>query len=945
MIDRRLAVVAAALLFAAIAAVVWSLLANDQDAIDAKGPPDVTANAAVTAAKTEVAPQPAARIARELALGGVVLLPDGRGAAGATVTLYRQTSAWPEWRRETVESVVTGASGAFAFATARAPGFLVGFEHPDFAGDLKEAPPSLDELVLHLQPGYDVDGLVTNDAGLPMANVRVSLESTLVDERIVRADDTSTSGRFRFRNVPMGTVRVVARHEWWQPAALSNVVVGSFARSLELRFTRPALAVEGRVMSATTQEPVAGAVVLALPPVNRFGRNEPSRAISGPDGSFRLAGLARGVLRFEVRHPDHGVVARTVAVGSGFAAQVFDLPARGTVRGRLLAEDPSLVRGAVLTLRSAVDELVTAEVAADGAFAFERTVTPGPASLSATDGRIAFASGSSVATIRVEEQSQSFELAVGAPAVVTGRVVDEQGAPVAGARITATATGQLLDRLSRAGSALLDRNIGKLGDQLTRSAAGEPEPLLAVTDADGSFRVRGLPPGTVALRVARAGYGTTQQQVEVPACGQSAAAKDLVLRAGCRVRGRVQRGDRPLAGVQVGVVVDGMAITSITGLDGAYELTDLPQGDYRVSARYATFPSVKSKDIARARPGAPVVVDVELPPGRTVRGSVTGVDGQPVEGALVWLRGEQANPVLTDSNGAFEIEAPNREIELVVGQSERSARKVVPVPFGQERVVVSIDAVPNCTVTARVLGLPGRRALSGVLLRVANDRAAEASSSRWFDLEAGSLRHPLFPAGKSKVVFWAEGHAPVAREIELQAGEEHDFGEILLEPGCTLNGLVADERGEPVVGAEVFLGEEADLLEYQARTRSLEGGRFALRGVSSLASTLLVRAPGFAWKVVTLRLPDDVLGEQPFVVRLERGSAIEVEFGGRDAEGAMLVLRRDGRVVATSEVDENGIAVFANRAPGDYVVQPFGEELQKVSVTVRGSGEVVRCKL
>lgn len=945
MIDRRIAVAAAVLLLGAIAFVAWSLLAGRDDAgsfvdLEPKGLP--TPSVALDAKPV----QPSlTRIARELALGGIVLLPDGRAAAGATVTLYRQTSTWPEWRRETVESVVTGATGAFTFSAARAPGYLVGFEHPDFAGDLKEAPPSLDELVLRLQPGFDVEGLVTNDAGLPMANVRVSLESTLVDERIVRVDDTSTSGRFRFRNVPMGTVRVVARHEWWQPAVLSNVVVGSFARSLELRFTRPSLAVEGRVLSAATQEPVVGAVVLALPPVQRLGRNEPARAISGPDGSFRLAGLARGVLRFEVRHSDHGVVSRTVAVGSGFAPQVFDLPVRSLVRGRLLAEDPALVRGAVLTLRSVADELVTAEVAADGAFAFERSITPGPAALSVAAGQVAFASGSAVATIRVEEQSHPFELEVTAPSVLTGRVVDENRAPVAGARITATAAGQLLDRLTRAGSALLDRNIGKLGDQLTRSAAGEPEPLLAVTDAEGRYRLSGLPPGAVALRVVRQGYGSTQQQVEVPPCGTSAAAPDLGLRAGCRVRGKVQRGGRALAGVQVGVVVDGMAITAITDLEGAYELADLPPGDYRVSARYSTFPSVKSRDVARARPDAPSVVDVELPPGRTVRGSVTGTDGQPVEGALVWLRGEQANPVLSDSNGAFEIEAPNRAIELVVGQNERSARKVVPVPLEVERVSVSIDAVPNCAVTARVLGLPGRRPLSGVLLRVANDRSSEASSSRWFDLEAGSLRNPLFPAGKSKVIFWAEGHAPVQREIELQAGEEHDFGEILLEPGCQLDGVVTDEAGKPVAGAEVFLGEESDLLEYQSRTRSDAQGRFSTRGVSTLAATLLVRAPGFAWKVVPLRLPEDVLGEQPFVVALERGSSIEVQVDGRDAEGAMLVLRRDGRVVATAEVDENGVAAFGNRAPGQYVVQQFGDELQKVSVTVRASGEVVRAKL
>ena len=38
---------------------------------------------------------------------------------------------------------------------------------------------------------------------------------------------------------------------------------------------------------------------------------------------------------------------------------------------------------------------------------------------------------------------------------------------------------------------------------------------------------------------------------------------------------------------------------------------------------------------------------------------------------------------------------------------------------------------------------------------------------------------------------------------------------------------------------------------------------------------------------------------------------------------------RDSRVLATAEVDEEGVAVFASRGPGDYVVQHLGDERQK----------------
>ena len=888
---------------------------------------------------------PASQARTASAFGGLVLQPNGRPAAGATVTLFSQQSAWPEWRRETVEAVTTGANGMFAFASPLQPGLLVGFEHPDFAGDVREAPAVTSELELQLQPGFSVEGVVTNDAGLPVGNVRVSLESPLAEERALRTEITGSSGRFRFRNVAPGALRVVARHDLWQPATLPNVVVGEVLRSLELRFSRPALAFEGRVVSAASQDPVADAVVLAMPPVQRLGRNQPATARSGPDGRFRVAGLASGVHRFEVRHPSFGMAARTVAVGPGAAQLAFDLPQRASVRGRIVGEGGPDLAGAWLELRSAADELLLTTVQQDGSFTFAGTVTPGLASLSVADGRFAFDSGARVVQVKVEESAAPLELRAMHPAVVVGRVVDEAGAPLRGANIKATEAGMLLERLSRAGSALLDRDIGKLGDQLTRSTAGAPQPLLAVTGDDGAFRIAGLPPGSTTLRVERPGFGSKLIEATVPTCGETASVEDVAMPVGCSISGRVRRGGRLVAGVQVGVVVEGVAVTSVTGPDGRYELRSLPPGNYRVAARYATFPTVRARDAANLASGGEATIDLDLPQGRTIRGVVTGTDGQPVEGALVLLRGEQVNPVVTDSNGAFELEAPNRDVALVVGQFDRSSRRTVDVPARQSRVEIRIDAARTGAITARIAGLPGRAPLPGVLLRITRIDSESMVSSRWFDLDGGVLRNPLFPAGRSRVVFWSEGYAPVVRELNVRAGEDADLGEIVMEPGSELRGVVRDETGEPVAGAEVFLGDESDLFEYQSPLRTAEDGTFRVRGVSSAAANLLVRASGFAYSSTSLRLPDDVLGLEPLVVELERGSTIEAFVRDPDAEGSMVVLRRGLRIVATAEIDENGVAVFANRSPGAYSLQLYGDDRTRVTALVTDSGDTVRVDL
>lgn len=884
-------------------------------------------------------------------VGGIVLLPDGRPAAGASVTLCRQLSAWPEWQCEPLDRAVTGSEGEFRFRIERGPNLLVQFEHSAYAGDLQEAPPCQPELVLQLRRGFEVEGVVVNDAGFAVAGATVALDAPVGDLRRSQRTRTSRSGRFRFQNVPSGVVRVVARHDWWQPKVLQNVVVG-VDRSLELRFERPALQLEGRVVSATTQEPVANALVLALPPGQSIGQHEPAIAATRGDGVFRLGGLARGNLNLEVRHPDFAVAMRTVVIGPAPTPLSFDLVQRVAVQGRLVADDlpggAASLEGVVLTLRSAADEITATAVLADGTFSFPRRVTPGWAALRIDDDRCAFrASGSSRLPVRITEQrDDGLDLPVVPPAELVGRIVDAGGAPVAGARITVTQVEMFAERLRQAGSALLERDIGKLGDQFARSSASEPESLLGVSGADGAFSIAGLPPGRVALRIAHPSRGVRRVEHDVPQPGERSESILVELPAACRIAGRVLRGGRPLAGAQVWVVVEGLQMAVVTGLDGRYELSSLPPGDYRVRARYSTLPAVVSPRPERVTPVAPGRVDLEFPPGRVVTGTVIGSEKQPVEKAMVLVRGETGMPAITDASGGFQLEAPSRAFELQVIFGDRSARHLTSVAADVDRVTIEVDTPPNCTINARIAGLPGRQPVGSVLLRIGAPRGEDdggVAQTRWIEVDDGQLRYPWFPAGAWRVTFWSEGYAPLALDLDLASGEERDLGELRLEPACSLDGRIVDDSGRAIPGAEILLGEPADLDLLQPQLRSDAEGRFTVRGVCTAADQLVVRAPGYATRSIQLRLPQDVLAREPLSVMLERGSTIEVRFvGDAAAEGGIVLLRRFGRVLATAEIDESGRALFPNCGVGDYVVQRFGDDRFVARARVRRSGEPVR---
>ena len=103
-------------------------------------------------------------------------------------------------------------------------------------------------------------------------------------------------------------------------------------------------------------------------------------------------------------------------------------------------------------------------------------------------------------------------------------------------------------------------------------------------------------------------------------------------------------------------------------------------------------------------------------------------------------------------------------------------------------------------------------------------------------------------------------------------------------------------------------------------------GSFRLTGVSGRSRRLVVRAVGFAARVVDLELPRDVLAPGPLVVTLEQGAAIEVVVDRSVArEGGFVQLRRDGRFLANAEMTEAGAATFANRSAGTYTVQVVGD--------------------
>lgn len=871
---------------------------------------------------------------------------------GATVSLHRATTAWPEWRSERAEQVaVTQGDGSFRFRVEAPHGLYVRCEHPQFATMVAEVPHDGSQLDLVMTPGFDLLGFVTNADRAPVANARVALESVPGEQRRVVVAVTGPDGRYRFRNVAAGPVRVVARHPSWQPIAEPAFVVGESPR-LDLAFVRPAMApLRGRVLAAATQAPIAGATIELLPPNQKLGLVDGIGAQSAADGTFLLTGLARGNMRMVVRHPEYGAVLRTQQVGIATDEVLVELPPRTLVQGVLATDgDASLLRGGeVLELRDSAGLIHYVAVAADGRFRCDAPLSPGALTVRAFGGRFGFANSFSNETgVTLEEAPRNdLELPLRKPTVVRGRLVDGAGRPVAGAALVRTRM-------------LSTRSIGDAARQFDREAlltqfaqlfGSDRDEVLGRSGADGTFELLGQKPGSLLLRIDARGYGRRMLRVDVGSDRAPTELGDVALARGGSVGGVVSRGTTVLAGVVVTVDGTDAFASTITDRSGGWLVEDLVPGTYRVRAKLPN--GAAEGDVLVRGDGARANLGLRLGAGRSVRGIVRGSDGQPLAGALVGERGASGRTTATDANGEFVLELPARAVELPVELQasllDRSLQRIVRVPAGVDRdVEITLATPPTCTIVARIAGLPGRKELRSGLLRLAriDDDEEVDRTSRWIEFPDGALRWPLCPVGRVRIEIWCEGHAPCVVERETEVGQVVDLGELLLEPGCRLAGVVRDAQGAPVPNAVVMLGEEGDLQLFEGSNRTAADGSFRLRGVTNRSASLVVRAAGYAPSVVSLQLPDDLLAPTPYELRLSRGATIRAEVPRQIArDGGFVQLLRDGRVLATTEVDELGRAEFVNRAVGSYRVRLLGSEAPPKPVEVEAAAELVRVQL
>jgi protocatechuate 3,4-dioxygenase beta subunit len=560
-------------------------------------------------------------------------------------------------------------------------------------------------------------GLVVDARGTPLAGIDVFAfpdpggepgfpESSL--EAAVDHGATDGSGRFELRPLRTGnSYEIRAVRPGFLPVSTRALALARNAPPLKIVLSS-ARAARGRVQDAAGR-PVAGVEVRLTPARAPGARRSPGEReeAAGEGSPFVARTDAQGVFlvtwipaeRVDLTARQRGYATgqiRGIRISPG--AEPADL---GTVtlkpgaplKGRVIDRAGKPLTGAEAYLVESVDRLEQenarlkgetpdAVSGSDGSFTLEDLPQATPLYL------LVRASGHLPAGVRGIHIPIRKPLSVRLEpaATLNGRVLDEQGAPVAGARVVLTWQPAAPENPER--------------------PAGAPVERSAVADPEGHFDIRDAPAGPVRLAVSARGYLSLEGfQTVVP---QSDPIQELTLTLGkgAVLAGRISTtAGQPVSGARISAE----GASEMSDDEGAYIVEGVPPGRVDVQVFHPAYKLFQREMVIQ--PGVNPL-DVTFEEGVEVSGRVTDAQGAPVVGARVALlrqvlRDWREYRESTGEDGVFHFPAVARGGYRLHAGAEGYATTEVKRQIVVEEPLEGLEVVlqRGGTITGRILGL------------------------------------------------------------------------------------------------------------------------------------------------------------------------------------------------------------------------------------------------
>lgn len=678
---------------------------------------------------------------------------------------------------------------------------------------------------------------VRADDGAPVAGARLTLQAeafTAMQHVPTLHAVSDTDGMFRFRGVAPGTYSLLAKADHFisvEPLAVETDLAKP-AEGLECKLV-PAFTIAGRVVEKSSKTPVSGRELWALD-LKTDGVRE--QATSRSDGSFLFENLPPGDYRIlEARSMRDGALAQVKVNDADVAGVTVEVDALASIAGRVTHAgrpvDGASVQAHVAESRAQPGRssaMTTTD--ADGRFVL-RELRAGSYRVYAESKRVGAFTRGPLVTIREAEQKAGVEVELDLAGSIAGKVVDQTGAPVAGAHLRF--------------SLIQGRDFGA-----------------ATTADDGTFRVAALSGGgeymfevrptahsTLRFRPAK---GTRFTPVALRDGHSRVTGVQIAVQfERLAIRGRVIASDG--SGVPDVVVTAArkrgrgfMQPTATTDANGAFVIEDLPAGQYDVLAR-SLLGAARATDVAAGAEN----VELRLPALGAIEGVLEGFATQPSvvaspTGDLVTVRPLRAT--VTGTKFVFE--------RVPVGTYQ-------VVAMGNDGMGRASATVAANSTTRVVLRNPGVGRIEGRVVRettrepVANITCVSSMSAAETD-ESGRFRLETVEPGTADVTCYGANAQAHARVVVTTGKTAHV--EVIAKtrtPTRAYAGLDLEIRGGDVAVKKVVPAGPADRAGVESGDVVLEIDQLevdAMQGPQGVLNWIEAREPGDS---VTLKLERD----------------------------------------------------------------------------------------
>lgn len=527
------------------------------------------------------------------------------------------------------------------------------------------------------------------------------------------------------------------------------------------------------------------------------------------------------------------------------------------------------------------------------------------------------------------------ELRAGAP--VSGVVVDESGAPIAGAQVAA-------------------RDVSLPWDT-------EDERDLATTDDKGQFTIKAVAAGTYRFAASHKAHAPGSSEPVVLDGASEKKDVRIALKAGGIAAGKVvDAGGAPVpwATVRIGSQRGAMQMQDaptrqvIAGDDGAFEVKGLSRGPLLAIALSETASSQGVKfDLATARDKRDLILTLDVTGG--IAGVVVDGSGEPVAEAQVagypdFFAGEVGEdfalrgPTVgtTDGGGAFTLRGlPVGNYRLFASRSGLGQN-----PFAREgtraktgatgvKLVLQADGGVKGKVVFEEGGSPG-------LFTVSTGYTAGMPVANG----DGAFELPSIPPGTHDIAIRGPDFAETfVRGVEVASGQVKDVGQVKVKRGRNVTGRVVGPNGRGVAGATVVLGKQllgdgkslasSEMAGFEERmgvrrTTTDGDGRYAMRGIGD-KEVLIAAEHEAQGRSPASQVP---AGKDSVTLDLELagvGSVTgHVRAGGKPAASA--------QVIATPPTASRQNVMVATGDDGLYTIERLTAGPYKVTAMMGGGG-------